>query len=182
MPFTDPMFSGRSIWTMVHGIALGGGALLGLGAALFFMYAVRAGSGRGEATPAQSVAFTRLTVFTAVALWLSVLVGTYIIFPSYRAAPPAGVTDLAAYPRALILADPNNAWLHAFAMEIKEHVPWIAAMLATSVAFVSVRYRSRLLNDARLRAMGMTLVVITIGLVSVVALLGTLINKLAPLE
>ena len=33
------LFSERSIWTMVHGIGLGGAALLGLAAALFHLYA-----------------------------------------------------------------------------------------------------------------------------------------------
>src|SRR3970282_1460457 len=42
----DPMlFSDRSIWTMVHGIGLGGGALLGLAAALFYLYAARSHDG-----------------------------------------------------------------------------------------------------------------------------------------
>ena len=31
--------------------------------------------------------------------WLTVLSGTYQIYPWYRAVPPAGVTDLAEYPR-----------------------------------------------------------------------------------
>ena len=35
------LFSERSIWTMVHGIGLGGAALLGLAAALFYVYAAR---------------------------------------------------------------------------------------------------------------------------------------------
>ena len=35
------LFSGRSIWTMVRGIGLGGAALLGLGATLFYLYAAR---------------------------------------------------------------------------------------------------------------------------------------------
>ena len=35
------LFSERSIWTMVHGIGLGGGALIGLAAALFYLYAAR---------------------------------------------------------------------------------------------------------------------------------------------
>lgn len=30
------LFSERSIWTMVHGIGLGGGALIGLAATLFY--------------------------------------------------------------------------------------------------------------------------------------------------
>ena len=33
------LFTGRSLWTMVHGIVLGGGALMGLSAALFTLYA-----------------------------------------------------------------------------------------------------------------------------------------------
>ena len=34
------LFSGRSIWTMVHGIVLGGAALMGLAAALFSLRAM----------------------------------------------------------------------------------------------------------------------------------------------
>ena len=33
------LFTDSSIWTMVHGIGLGGGALLGIAAALFYLYA-----------------------------------------------------------------------------------------------------------------------------------------------
>jgi hypothetical protein len=56
-------------------------------------------------------------------LWLTVIVGTYVIFPPYRATPPPGATDLSEFPRALVLASPSTAWLHAFAMESKEHMP-----------------------------------------------------------
>ena len=38
------LFSERGIWTMVHGIGLGGAALLGLAAALFYLYAARPAS------------------------------------------------------------------------------------------------------------------------------------------
>jgi hypothetical protein len=37
-------------------------------------------------------------VFTAVMLWLTVIVGTYIIFPPYRVTPPPGTTDLGQFP------------------------------------------------------------------------------------
>jgi hypothetical protein len=121
-------------------------------------------------------------VFIAATLWLAVLVGTYIIFPLYRVTPPEGATDLSQFPRSFLLANPDTAWLNAFAMEIKEHVPWIAAMLATAVAFVGVRYRSRLLSDAQLRSMTTALLAICFLLVSFVALLGVFVNKVAPLE
>jgi hypothetical protein len=82
----------------------------------------------------------------------------------------------------LILSSPGTAWLHAFAMEVKEHMPWIAAMLSTAVAFVGVRYRARLLSDAQLNGMATTLSVLSFMIVSFVAILGVFVNKVAPLD
>jgi hypothetical protein len=175
------LFSERSIWTMVHGIGLGGGALMGLAAALFYLYGVR--SADGTVRPATDArAFAAVTMVTATILWLAVLVGTYVVFPPYRATPPPGVTDLSQFPRALVLASRDTAWLHAFAMESKEHMPWIASMLATAVAFVAVRSRSRLLDSAPLRNMAFGLLAISFALVAFVSLLGVFVNKVAPLQ
>lgn len=176
------LFTSDRIWTMVHGVGLGGAALMGLAAALFCLYAARTSDGPSVAAPNASLALAGLTVFTAAMLWLTVLVGTYIVFPPYRATPPAGVTDLSQYPRSLIEASPDTAWLHAFAMESKEHVPWIASMLATAVAFVTVRYRSKVLYDASLRNMAITLLAICFALVAFASLMGVFVNKVAPLE
>jgi hypothetical protein len=176
------LFSDRSIWTMVHGIVLGGAALMGLAAALFSLYAVRASVRLPGATAHESRALAWLTVSTAVMLWLTVLVGTYVIFPPYRAAPAEGMLDLSQFPRSLLLAKPDTSWLHAFAMESKEHMPWIAAMLGTAVAFVSVRYRSTMLDDVRLKSMAATLLAVCFALVAFVALLGVFVNKVAPLQ
>ena len=176
------LFTERSIWTMIHGIVLGGGALMALFAALFCLRALRAENASDSAFQNQSRYLVWLTVFTAVALWLTVLIGTYITFPPYRATPPAGLTDLSAYPKSLIQSNPGTAWLHSFAMEVKEHVPWIAAILSTAVAFISARYRSQLLTDARINKMATMLLAICFVLVSLVAILGVFINKVAPLE
>ena len=176
------LFSSDSIWTMVHGVALGGAALMALFAALFAMRALHAADGSAVAAQRQSRSVAQLTVFTAVVLWLAVLTGTYVNFPPYRATPPEGITDLSQYPRALIQSRPDTVWLHAFAMESKEHVPWIAAMLATAVAFVGVRYRSRLVSDAELRRTITALLAICFVLVAYVAVLGVFVNKAAPLE
>lgn len=75
---------------MVHGIVLGGAALMGLAAALFSLYAVRRSDRPSGATPHESRAFAWLTVSTAVMLWLTVLVGTYIIFPPTGRRPLPG--------------------------------------------------------------------------------------------
>lgn len=175
------LFSSRSMWTMLHGIFLGGGGMIALAAALFAMIAMRA-TPAGPAARTQSRDLAWLLGATAVLLWSAVIVGTYVTFPDYRATPPEGVTDLAAYPRALIRSDESTAWLHSFAMESKEHMPWMAAMLTTAVAFVAFRYRSRLLSDIRLRRMGISLLALTMALVAAVSFLGILVNKVAPLE
>jgi hypothetical protein len=77
------LFTDRSLSAMVHGIALGGAALTGLAAAMFYLYAART----TVPTPASSRALAWLTAFTAVMLWLAVLAGTYVVFPPYRATP-----------------------------------------------------------------------------------------------
>ena len=176
------LFSGRSIWTMVHGIVLGGGALMALAIALFSLHAMHSADDAGVVAQRQSRHLALATTFAAGALWLTIIIGTYVSFPAYRATPPEGLTDLAAYPRALLRADPGTAWLHSFAMEIKEHVPMIAAMLATAVAFVVQRYRAAVLTDARLNRMATSLLAIAFVLAAGVGLLGILINKVAPLE
>jgi hypothetical protein len=150
---------------------------MGLAAALFSLRTLRPG-----ATLAQSVALARLMVFIAATLWLAVFVGTYVIFPMYRATPPSGASDLSQFPRALLMSNPGTAWLHSFAMEIKEHVPWVASMVATAVAWVGLRYRSQLVNDASLRTMATVLLAICFALISAVGLLGIFVNKVAPLQ
>lgn len=179
------LFTADSIWTMLHGIVLGGGAMMGLAAALFALVTLRVpfvADATDAAVHRHGRDFAWLTVFIAVMIWLTVLVGTYITFPDYRATPPEGVADLAQYPRSLLLASTGTAWLHSFAMEIKEHAPWIAAMLATSVAFVSVREPSGVLRDAALRRIVATLLALCFALVAAASLLGVFINKVAPLD
>jgi hypothetical protein len=176
------LFTGRSIWTMVHGIVLGGGALMALAAALFALQVLPAYRAADLAPESQARSLAWLLVFTAVLLWATVLIGTYVTFPPYRATPPEGVTDLSQYPRSLIQSNPGTVWLHSFAMEIKEHMPWIAAMLATAAAHMGMRYRSEMLSNANLKRMVTTLLGVCFVLVAFVALLGVFINKVAPLE
>ena len=172
------LFSDLSLWTMLHGIVLGGGALMALSAALFALYTAR----RVPRASVEGSMLAWLTTMIAAMLWLTVIVGTYLVFPPYRATPPAGIADLTQFPRALILSHPDTAWLHAFAMESKEHMPWIASMLATAVAFVAIRHRTTVLNDAPLRTTATRLLAICFVLVAFAALLGIFVNKVAPLQ
>lgn len=177
------LFSASSLWTMLHGIALGGGALLGLAAALFALYLLRQRDPRAAGADDRTAGpVALLTAVTAAMIWLTALVGTYIVFPLYRMTPPEGATDLAAFPRALILSDPETEWLHRFAMETKEHVPFIAAILATAVAFIAWRYREAIFREQPLRRMCALLLGLCFAAVGYISLLGVFVNKVAPLE
>ena len=176
------LFSGRSLWTMIHGIVLSGGALTGLAIALFSLVVMRPDPDLPGITARQSRAIAYVMALSAILLWLAVIVGAYVVFPAYRATPPAGVASLTDYPRAMLLADPGTAWLHSFAMECKEHMPWIAAMLTTAAAFVGVRYRSTLLSESSLRGMVTALVSVSLVLSAFIGLLGIFVNKAAPVQ
>jgi hypothetical protein len=185
------LFSDRSVWTMVHGLLWSGGAMMAMAAALFALTALSVPRHGNQgvigvevfAPRRAATALAWLAVAMAVLLWLSVLMGTYLVFPLYRATPPEGALLLHAYPRALLLSSPETRWLHAFGMEVKEHMPWIAAMLTTAVAFIAVRYRTTLLMaDSSLRRPTVILLAMAFAIVAFVALLGVFVNKVAPLE
>jgi hypothetical protein len=175
------LFSTPSLMTMVHGIVLSGGALLGLAAALFAVRVLALPEG-APVSQVHADGFSRVVTWSSVLLWLAVLGGAVLVFPLYRAAPPADVTTLADYPRAFLLANPETAWLHLFGMEIKEHLPWVAAMLTTAAAFIARRYRTSLLANAQMRRMVSASLVISFAIVGWVALLGVFVNKVAPLQ
>jgi hypothetical protein len=175
------LFSARSIWTMLHGIALGGGALIALTATMFGLLVLKSESD-ASGTAARRTWVSSLAAVSAVLVWLTVIGGTYIVFPPYRATPPEGVTDLAAYPRSFLLASSDTAWLHAIAMEMKEHVPWIAAMLATAAAFITSHYRAAVFRQSIERRLALTLLGLCVTLVATASLLGVFVNKVAPLD
>lgn len=175
------LFTLRSLLTMAHGLVLSGGAMIGMAVSLYALH-VEA-TPEGSAVRARSALWlARLSQATTALLWLAVISGTYVIFPLYRASPPEGLTVLDAFPRAYLLSSPNTRWLHSFAMEIKEHVPWISAFLTTAVAFIATYYRETLLADGRLRRLTATMLWMAFTLVAAVALLGVFVNKIAPVQ
>ena len=116
----------------------------------------------------------------AISLWLTVIVGTYMVYPAYRAPPPESVVDLAAYPRSLLLSDPNLSVWHSFGMEWKEHIAWLAPMLATAVAAITTRYRSALSQDHEVRRALVTTLTLAFVAAGIAGLFGALITKTAP--
>jgi len=111
----------------------------------------------------------------AAILWATVATGTWIVYPWYR-------EDVDDSPRSLLLGDKGTEDWHTFAFEWKEHVAWIAPMLATVTAFIVLYYRGELM-----RAQNSTARKIAIGcfigsfvIVVIAGLLGALVTKKAP--
>jgi hypothetical protein len=119
-----------------------------------------------------------LVAMAAVA-WTTTVVGTWFVYPGYRAKPDPGA-NLDRYPQAALEAHHNTAMWHEFGMEWKEHIGWLTPFLATAIAFVFIRYSDLLSRDRRLRNTVATLFVFTIAATVVAAGLGAVINKVAP--
>jgi len=174
--------SSREIWTALHGMVLGAAFLPAFTGGFITLWDLRSGSITIEGARRSA---RRLIVWTwtmAVLAWLTVIVGTYVVYPWYRAKPPAGTTGaaLANYPRNLLLSSPRTADWHEFGMEWKEHVAWLAPILATAVAFVVTRYRGQLAMDLHVRRALLVLYGLAFFTAAWAGLLGALINKAAP--
>ncbi|HEY3002992.1 MAG TPA: hypothetical protein VGJ44_11660 [Kribbellaceae bacterium] len=119
------------------------------------------------------------TAGLAAVAWITVVTGTWLVYPGYRAKPQPGA-DLVAYPRSALLADERTAVWHHFGMEWKEHVGWLVPFLATAVAYLVIRHRERVDRDPRLRRLVAALFVISLAASVVAAGLGAVINAVAP--
>ena len=163
----------REFWTVIHGMVLGALFLLAFAGGLAGLYSLRwelvTPSGLRERLPRLEIG----TGVMAVVAWLTVITGTWIVFPWYRAAD-------ATSPQSVLLADPARALWHSFGMEWKEHVAWLAPLLATSVAFVVIYYGPRLAQEPKVRQALMVLFTLAFATAAVAGLFGAFINKVAP--
>lgn len=164
----------RETWTVIHGMVLGAVFLLAFAGGLAGLYSLRP---ELITVAGLSERIGRLNIGTwvmAVVAWLTVITGTWIVYPWYRAAIPTS-------PRSLLLADPAKAEWHRFGMEWKEHVAWFAPVLATAVAFVVIYYGAQLAHEHGIRKAVIALFVIAFAAAGVAGLFGAFINKVAPI-
>jgi hypothetical protein len=117
----------------------------------------------------------------AVLGWLAVISGM-LMMARYNARPPEGTTDLAAFPRALLLSKPETAPLHAAGMIWKLHVSWFAPILATGVAAVLGAYGLDIAQRPALRQLLTRLLVAAFVTAVIAGALGFMITKAAPLR
>jgi glucan phosphoethanolaminetransferase (alkaline phosphatase superfamily) len=118
----------------------------------------------------------------AVSAWAAVLTGAYIVYPWYRATPPAGTTDLSTFPKFLLLANENTAQWHELGMEWKEHVAFLAPIAATVVAFAVSYYGPLLAKKVGERRALMIFFVFAFAAAAAAGMLGAFITKYAPVH
>ena len=175
------VISAREFWAATHGMVLGAFFLLCFSGVMVALYGLRpewlSPSGFSERLRISRIG----TALMAVVAWITVLTGTYLVYPWYRAAPPAGTTDLTAYPRSLLLSRPELSGWHTFGMEWKEHVAWFCPILATAVFFVIWRYGNQVAANPRLRWAVAIVFILAFSSAGIAGLFGAFITKAAPI-
>ena len=169
-------------WTVLHGMGFGALFLLAFAGGLAGMYSLRP-----EWVTASGIQdrLMRLKVGRwgmAGIAWATVITGSFIIYPWYRAAPPKGTVDLTNFPRSFLLANPNIAEWHNFGMEWKEHVGWLAPIAATVVAFAVTYYGPTLAKRVGERRALMVFFVVAFLAAVAAGIFGAFINKVAPIH
>jgi len=171
----------REIWTAIHGMVLGAGFLI-----LFsggFVSICGLGCASTPDLARRRIRWTALCLWGMAALaWLTVLLGTYVVYPWYRAKAPTGASGAAlmGYPKYFLLSNPQTEDWHELGMEWKEHIAWLVPILTSAVACLVSCHGQQLTRDARLRRVTLALFSIAFFCASIAGLFGALINKAAP--
>ena len=163
----------REFWALVHGVLLGGAFLLAVTGGLAGFYSLRPELLTAQGARERVRRLEWGTVAMAILTWLTVIVGTWIVYPWYREDTPDS-------PRSFLLENPDTADWHEFAMEWKEHIAWISPMLATAAAFMVLYYRDDLIRNTLAKRIAMGLFIAAFVVAVIAGLLGALITKKAP--
>jgi hypothetical protein len=172
----------RDLLTALHG--MGFGALLLLGFPVVLVELARMSSPSAPPDPSRRAQTLLLLGLSAMAIlgWITVFLGAYVIYPWYRAEPPAGIADLAAYPQRLLMSSPSTSGWHDLGMEWKEHVAWLAPIALTMVAYIFARYGPALSKQREIRAAVLTFAIVAFVAAGIAGLSGAFLNKYAPVR
>jgi hypothetical protein len=164
----------REFWGIVHGMGLGALFLLAYGGGLAGLYSYRPELLTPEGVIERDWRLKAGTLVMAVAAWLTVFTGTWIVYPWYRHEPDGAKFQL--------LADPATEGWHNFAMEWKEHVAWMAPFIATAVAVGVAYYGVQLVKERKIRNAFIAFLTAAFAIAAIAGLLGALITKAGPVK
>jgi len=165
----------RELWTVIHGLTLGTLFLLAFAGGFAGFYSLRPEWVTIAGIRERLRRLLAGSWIMALVAWLTVITGTWIVYPWYRAADPGS-------PRSKLLASPTTSGWHTFGMEWKEHVAWIAPILATAVAYAVSYYREELAHRQDVRRAALVLFTIAFLTAGVAGIFGAFINKVAPIR
>ena len=172
----------RSLWALIHGMGFGGLYLLACSGAFVELWRRYAPAATAPVST-RDEAFLRAYFFAmAVLAWLAVLSGAYIVYPWYRAIPPAGTVDLAGYPQQWLMANPNTIAWHSLGMEWKEYVSWLAPISITMAAVVFAHYKREIKHHPLLRNAVLCFVAVSFLAAGIAGFFGAEIDDHAPVR
>ncbi len=151
--------------------------MLAFSGAIGELYWISAPGVRAQTSSREQTLLALYLSAMVILAWAAVLTGAYVIYPWYRDIPPAGVTDLSAYPQAFLQSSPNTTGWHDLGMEWKENVAWLAPISMTMVAYVTITYRTAVAKHRALR-----LAVLRFAVVALAGAFGAFLNKFAPVR
>ncbi len=168
--------------TVLHGMGFGTLFMLAFSGAIGVIYATTVTGAQWPASSWHNRMFRFYLISMAVLSWLTTLSGAYIIYPWYRAVPPAGTTDLAGYPRGLLLSSPLTAGWHNLGMEWKENIAWLTPIAMTMVAYVFIKYGPQLALHRQMRNVVLGFTAAAFFATAVAGTFGAFLNKFAPVH
>lgn len=100
----------REAWTAAHGMIFGAVFLLAFAGGLASLWSLRPEWVTRRGLHERMIRLRVGVTAMALVAWVTVVTGTYIVYPWYREATPDS-------PRSILLADPETADWHKFGME-----------------------------------------------------------------
>lgn len=174
--------STRDLWTVLHGMGFGALFMLAFTGALVGLSRMSAAGSSAIPNPRDQMMLRLYLISMVVLAWAAVFSGAYVVYPWYRAVPPAGTIDLANYPRYLLLSKTTTAEWHRLGMEWKEHVAWIAPIAMTMVAYVFGKYGRSVVKHRNLRNAALIFTLAAFVATGVSGGFGAFLNKYAPIR
>jgi len=174
--------STHDLMTVLHGMGFGALFMLAFSGALVELYRISAPGGPAQMSAREQQVLGFYLLAMVVLAWLTVFSGAYIVYPWYRAVPPAGVTDLANYPRRLLLSTGQTSEWHNIGMEWKEHVAWLAPIAMTMVAYVTWKYGRAIIQHRNMRIGVLGFAVAAFLATAIAGAFGAFLTKYAPVR
>src|SRR6266568_9160806 len=174
--------STHDLWTVLHGMGFGALFMLAFSGALAELYRMSASGAPVQPSARERNLLNAYLVAMVVLAWLTVFSGAYIVYPWYRAVPPAGTADLADYPRRLLLSSGKTSEWHNVGMEWKEHVAWLAPIAITMVAYVTMKYGRAIVQHRNMRIAVLGFAVAAFVATGIGGAFGAFLNKYAPIR